>query len=185
MGREEGGGFGMGNTCIPVADSFWYLAKLIQLCKFKNKIKLILKKIIKYSIGEDLKNLLDCKEMKAVNPKGNKPWIFIRRTDAEPEAPILWLPNVKSQLTRKKLWCWERLKAGGEGVGWEWDVWIASLIQRAWVWASSGDWWWTGKPGMLQSMGLQRVGHEQQQQWAQPSLHMCEIWLQQSLCPLR
>ena len=40
-------------------------------------------------------------------------------------------------------------------------------------------------PGMLQSMGLQRVGHEQQQQWAQPSLHMCEIWLQQSLCPLR
>ena len=44
MGKEEGGGFGMGNTCIPVADSFWYLAKLIQLCKFKNKIKLILKK---------------------------------------------------------------------------------------------------------------------------------------------
>ena len=40
MGREEGGGFRMGNTCIPVADSFWYLAKLIQFVKFKNKIKI-------------------------------------------------------------------------------------------------------------------------------------------------
>ena len=40
MGREEGGGFRMGNTCIPVADSFWYLAKLKQFVKFKNKIKL-------------------------------------------------------------------------------------------------------------------------------------------------
>ena len=45
MGREEGGGFRMGNTCIPVADSFWYLAKLIQLCKvLKNKMKLKKKK---------------------------------------------------------------------------------------------------------------------------------------------
>ena len=44
---------------------------------------------------------LDCKEIKPVNPKGNQPWIFIRRTDAEAEAPILWPPDVKSRLTGK------------------------------------------------------------------------------------
>ena len=48
-----------------------------------------------------LENPLDCKEIKLVNPKGNQPWIFIRRTDAEAEAPILWPPDVKSWLTRR------------------------------------------------------------------------------------
>ena len=60
----------------------------------------------------------------------------------------------------KRLWCWERLKAGGEGDDRGWDSWMASLTQWTWVWASSGSWWWTGKPGMLQSMGSQRVGHD-------------------------
>ena len=54
----------------------------------------------------------------------------------------------------------ERLKAGGEGDDRGWDGWMASLTQWTWVWASSGSWWWTGKPGMLQSMGLQRVRHD-------------------------
>ena len=48
-----------------------------------------------------LESSLDSKEIKPVNPKGNQPWIFIGRTDAEAEAPILWLPDVKSQLTGK------------------------------------------------------------------------------------
>ena len=56
-------------------------------------------------------------------------------------------------------WCWERLKAAGEGDDRWWDGWMASPIQRTWVWASSGSWWWTGKPGVLQFMGLQRVRH--------------------------
>ena len=60
----------------------------------------------------------------------------------------------------KRLWCWERLKAGGEGDDRGWDGWMASLTGWTWVWASSGSWWWTGKPGVLQSMGLQRVGHD-------------------------
>ena len=60
----------------------------------------------------------------------------------------------------KRLWYWERLKAGGEGVDRGWDGWMASLTQWAWVWVNSGSWWWTGRPGMLQSMGLQRVGHD-------------------------
>ena len=54
--------------------------------------------------------------------------------------------------------CWERLRAGGEGDGRGWDGWMASPTQWTWVWVSSRNWWWTGKPGMLQSMGSQRVG---------------------------
>ena len=53
----------------------------------------------------------------------------------------------------EKAWCWERLKAGGKGDNRGWDGWMASLTQWTWVWASSGRWWRTGKPGMLQSMG--------------------------------
>ena len=55
--------------------------------------------------------------------------------------------------------CWERLKAGGEVNNRGWHGWIAPLTQWTWVWANSGSWWWTGRPGVLQSMGLQRVGH--------------------------
>ena len=57
-------------------------------------------------------------------------------------------------------WCWERLKAGGEGDDRRWDGWMASPTQWTWVWVNSGSWWWTGRPGMLQSMGSQRFGHD-------------------------
>ena len=60
----------------------------------------------------------------------------------------------------EKTQCGERLKAGGEGDDSGWDYWMASLTQWTWVWVNSGSWWWTGKPGMLQSMGLQRVRHD-------------------------
>ena len=59
----------------------------------------------------------------------------------------------------KRPWCWERLKAGGEEDDRGWDGWMASPTQWSWVWVNSGSWWWTGRPGVLQSMGLQRVGH--------------------------
>ena len=57
----------------------------------------------------------------------------------------------------KRPWCWERLKVGGEGDDRGWDGWMASPTRWTWVWISFGSWWWTGKPGMLQSMGSQRV----------------------------
>ena len=57
-------------------------------------------------------------------------------------------------------WCWERLKVGGEGDNRGWDSWMASLTQWTWVWVGSGSWWWTGKPGMLQSTGSKKVGHD-------------------------
>ena len=56
-------------------------------------------------------------------------------------------------------WCWERLKAGREGDHGGWDGWMTSPTRWTWVWASSGSWWWTGRAGMLQSMGSQRVVH--------------------------
>ena len=60
----------------------------------------------------------------------------------------------------KRLWCWERLGAGGEGDDRGWDGWMASLTRWTWVWVNSESWWWTGKPGVLQFMGSQRVGHD-------------------------
>ena len=61
-------------------------------------------------LEKTLESPLDNKEIKSVNPKGNQPWIFIGRIDAEAEAPILWSPDVKSWITGKN-WCWKWLKA--------------------------------------------------------------------------
>ena len=60
----------------------------------------------------------------------------------------------------KRPWCWKRLKAGGEGDDRGWDGWMAPPTLWTWVWVSSGSWWWTGKPSVLQSLGLQGVGHD-------------------------
>ena len=66
---------------------------------------------------------------------------------------------VKLLIRWKRPWCWERLKAGGEGDDRGWDVWMASPTRWTWVWVSSGSWWWTGRPGVLQSMGSERIRH--------------------------
>ena len=106
-------------------------------------------------LEKTLESPLDCKEIKPVNTEGSQSRIFIGRTDAEDEAPILWPPNGKNWLIGKDPDAGK--EGGGEGdLGW--DGWMASLTRWTWVWASSGSWWWTGKPGMLQPMGLQRVG---------------------------
>ena len=83
--------------------------------------------------------------------------VFIGRTDAEADTPMLWLPDVKNWLIwmdpdAGKDWRWEKGMTEDEMVGLHhW---------RTWVWASSRSWWWTGKPGMLQSMGSQRVEYD-------------------------
>ena len=59
----------------------------------------------------------------------------------------------------KRPWWWERLRAGEEGDDRGWDGWMSSLTRLKWVWIISGSWWWTGRPGVLQSMGSQTVGH--------------------------
>ena len=77
----------------------------------------------KQVLEKTLESPLDSKEVKPVNPKGNQHWIFIGRTITEAEAPILWLPDAKSQLNGKRpWWCWERLKAKAGAGGAEDEV---------------------------------------------------------------
>ena len=109
-------------------------------------------------LEKTLESLLEYNGIKSVHPKGNQSWIFIGRIDAEAETPILWPPD--EELTHwKRPWCWERLRAGGEG-GDRGDGWMALLTRWVWVWVRFGSWWWTGRPGMLQSTGSQRVAHD-------------------------
>ena len=93
-------------------------------------------------LEKTLESSLDSKEIKPVNPKGNQSWIFIGRTDAEAEAPILWPPDAKSPLIRKdtntrKDWRQEKEMTG-------WDGWMASPTEWTWVWVNSRRWWRTG-----------------------------------------
>ena len=103
-------------------------------------------------LEKTLQSPLDCREIQPGHPKGHQPWIFIGRTDG-----WSWNSNTLAtwckELTHwKRPWWWKRLKAGGERDDPGWDGWMASLIQWTWVWVSSGNWWWTGRPGVLHAV---------------------------------
>ena len=111
-------------------------------------------------LGKTFESPLECKEIKLVNlKKKNQSWIFIGRNDAETEAPILWPPAAKRWLIRKDSDAGKDWRQEEKGTT-RWGGWMASLTQWTWVWTSFGRWWRTGKPGMLQSMRSQRVGHD-------------------------
>ena len=117
-------------------------------------------KILSFDAGEDSWESLGQHEIKLVkNPKGNQPWFFTGRYNAETEAPILWSIWCEEPTHGKRPWCWERLRAGEEWDDRRWDVWMASSTRWTWVWVNSRNWWWTGRPGILQFMGSQIVGH--------------------------
>ena len=116
-------------------------------------------------LEKTLESPLDCKEIKPVNPKGNQSWILIGRTDAEGETPILRATWCEELTYWKRPWCWDRLKVVGEGDDRGWDGWMASLTRWTWVWASSASWWWTGKPGVLHSMGSQDSDRTERLHW--------------------
>ena len=102
-------------------------------------------------LEKTLESPLDCKEIQPVHPKRNQSWVFIGRTDAEAETPILWPPDAKNWLIWKdsrKDW---RQEEGGNHRGW--DGWMASPTQWIWVCVNSVSWWWTGRPVVLRSMG--------------------------------
>ena len=109
-------------------------------------------------LEKTLESPLDCKEIQPINPKGNQPWTFIGRTDAEAKAPIIWPPDVKSWVIEKdsdagKDWRQEEKgETEEEMVGWHHRL-------NGHEFEQTGRWWRTGKPGVLQSMGLQRVRH--------------------------
>ena len=104
------------------------------------------------------------------------PWLSTRRANHSSwRKPVLnihwkgwcWSSNSNTlatwckELTHwKRLQCWKRLEAGRKGDDRGWDGWMASLTQRTCIWVDSGSWWWTERPGLLQSMGSQIVRHD-------------------------
>ena len=107
-------------------------------------------------LEKTLESPLDCKETQPVNPKGNQSWIFFGRTDAEAEAPILWPPDTKSWLTGKdpdagKDWRQKKGTTEDEMVGWHHQLDGHEFEQVPGVDGGQGS--------LLQSVGLQRVGH--------------------------
>ena len=110
-------------------------------------------------LEKTLESPLDCKEIQPVHPKGNQPWIAIEglmlKLKLQYLGHLMWRTD-----SLERPWRWERLKAEGEGDDRGWDGWMASPTRGTWAWVNSGSWWWTGRPGVLQSMGLQRVGRD-------------------------
>ena len=108
-------------------------------------------------LEKTLESPLDYKEIQLVPPKGNQSWIFIGTWSWSSCNLASWC----KELTHwKRSWCWERLRAGGEGDDREWHGWMASPTRWTWVWVDSRSWWWTVRPGVLWSMGLQRVRYD-------------------------
>ena len=106
-----------------------------------------------------LKSPLDCKEVQPVHSEGDQPWDFSGRNDAKAETPVLWPPHGNSWLIEKTL-----MLGGTRGKrrrGRQRMRWLDGVTDRwMWVWVNSGSWWWTGRPGVLWFLGLQRVGHD-------------------------
>ena len=118
-------------------------------------------------LEKTLESPLNFKVIQAMYSKGNQSWIFTGRTDAEAETPILWPPDAKNWLTGKD---------PDAGKDWRQDLhgmaWHHQLNGHEFE-LNSGSWWWTGKPGVLQSMGSQRVRHD----WA---TELMENWVHQT-----
>ena len=135
--------------------------------------------LLNYGVGEDLRVPWTAKRsnqsiLKEISPEYSLEGLMLK----------LKLQYFGHRMRRadslKRPWCWERLKARGEGDDRGWDGWMASPTWWTWVWASSGSRWWTGKPSVLQSMGLQRVRHDWAAKlnwWTWHSRFLCNVVL--------
>ena len=107
-----------------------------------------------------LESPLDCNEIQLVHPKGDQSWVFTGRTDAEAETLVLWPPHANSWLIGKDSDAGrdrgqeEKGMTEDEMAGWH------HWLDGHWVRVNPRSWWWTGRPGMLRFMGLQRVRHD-------------------------
>ena len=123
------------------------------------------------ALEKTLESPLDCKEIQPVLPKSDHSWVFIGRTDAEAETPVLWSPHVMCWLIGKDPDAWR--DGGRRRRGWQKMRWMDGIITRwIWVWINSGSWWWTGRPGVLWFIGLQRVGHS----WVTELTELIGLW---------
>ena len=141
------------DTCS-LEEKLWFFQVVMYGCELDHKEGWVPKNWCFWTVVLEkiLESLLDCKKIKPVNPRKsvlNIHW----KDNAEAEVPILWSPDAKRWFIGKdpdaeKDWRQEEMgTTEDEMVGWH------HWLQWTWVWASSGSWWWTGKPGMLQSMG--------------------------------
>ena len=122
--------------------------------KLSAKELMLLNCVLEKTLGSPL----DCKEIQPVHSEGDQSWVFIGRTDAKAETPILWPPHAKSWPLEKTL------MLGGIGGrrrrGRQRMRWLDGITDWwTWIWVNSGSWWWTGRPGVLWFMGSQTVGH--------------------------
>ena len=115
-------------------------------------------------LEKTLESPLDCKKIQPVHPKGDQSWVFIGRTDVEAEIAILRPPDAKGWLiwkdpdVEKDLGQLEKATTEDESIGWHHQLNGMHLGELR-------SWWWTGRPGMLQSMASQRVGHNWVTEW--------------------
>ena len=117
-------------------------------------------------LEKTLESPLDCKEIQSVHPKGNQSWMFIGRTDAEAETPVLWPPDTKNDSLEKTLMLGkiegrrrrgrQRMRSLG-GITYLMD----RSLSKLW------NWWWTGRPGVLQSMGHKELDTPEQLNWTE------------------
>ena len=111
---------------------------------------------------------LDCKEIQPEHPKGDQSWDWCWSWNSNTLAT--WC----EELTHwKRPWCWEGLRAGGEGDNKGWDGWMASPTQWTWIWVDSSSWWWIGRPGMLRFMGSQESDKTERLNWTE-ALIVCK-----------
>ena len=164
------------NKC-PYSQSYGFFSSHVWMWELDHKEGWALKNWCFWTVvlEKTLESPLHSKEIKSVNPKGNQSWIFIGRTVAE--AAILWHLMRRADSLRKPLMLG---KTEGERRGWQRMRWLNGIIDfMGMSWVSSGSWWWTGRPGVLQSTGWQRVRHD----WA-TELHWTELnWFPPTLNP--
>jgi len=116
--------------------------------------------VVMFWTEKTLDSPLNCKEVQPVHSKGDHSWVFFGRTDAKIETPILWPPDTKNWLIWKEPDAGKDWRCEDKGTTRGWDGWMASATQWRWVSVNSRSCWWTARPGMLQSMGSQRVGYD-------------------------
>ena len=123
--------------------------------------------LLNCGVGETLESPLGCKEIQPVNPKGKQSWIFIGRTDAEAETPILLPLDGKNWLIWKdpdagKDWGWEEKGTAEDEI----DAWHHRLDGHEFeLFPSSGSWWWTGKPGSCSPWGSKDLDTTERLNW--------------------
>ena len=112
----------------PSSQSYGFSSSHIQMWELDHKEGWALKNWCFQTVvlEKTFESPLDCKEIKSVNPKGNQPWIYIGRTDAEAEAPMLWLPDVKSQNSLKKTLMLGKIE-GRRRRGWQRTRWLDGI----------------------------------------------------------